>query len=87
MNALITAEDEMSCKKPETKTVNHTEARLSCVCGYRPGVLGGVGAQYLHRYQQRATFSHIEGELQVGQVLRALDFTQVHLSPQKRTQS
>lgn len=69
--------------KAERKTVNHTGAKRSRVWSYRPGVLGGVRAQYLDCHQERATFSHIEGELQVGQVLRALDFTQVHLTPEK----
>lgn len=59
------------------------ESRLRHIWCYRPGVLGGVWAQYLHSYQKGATFSHIEGELQCRKVLRALDFTQVYLSPKK----
>lgn len=65
--------------------MNRVQAQLYLITGeYKPGVLGGVWAQYLHCYQQRATFSHIEGELQVGKVLRVLDFTQVHLSPTRQ---
>lgn len=57
-------------------TGNHGENRLSC---YTPGILGSVWSQYLHCHQKRAPFSYIEGELQVGKVLRAFNLTQVHL--------
>lgn len=44
-----------------------------------PGVFRGIRPQNLHSYQQRASFPHVERELEIGEVLRVFNLTQMNL--------
>lgn len=45
----------------------------------KPGVFRGIRPQNLHRYQQRASFPHIERELEIREVLRVFYLAQMDL--------